>query len=254
MLNIKKGSRGKEVEDLQRALKQQGYNVGVIDGIFGKDTETALKAYQTKLGVTADGILGDWVASKLYDSAPVVPQVPSKKKTVTITAGHSNTDPGAVNGRYREADLAVEFRNGICLRLEKLGYVVLTDGTSFVNNNLNTAISLAKKADLAIEFHLNASDNKTAKGVEVLSLDKDKTLSQLICAAISRVLDTPVRGSDKGWKSQSSGQHSRLGFCVAGGLIVESFFISNEAELNKYLGRREALYDAIVEVIVGYLK
>lgn len=253
MLNIKKGSRGKEVEDLQRALKQQGYNVGVIDGIFGKDTETALKAYQTKLGVTADGVLGDWVASKLYVKTETIKPVLTKK-IIAITAGHSNTDPGAVNGRYREADLAVEFRNGVCLRLEKLGYVVLTDGTSFVNNNLNTAISLAKKADLAIEFHLNASDNKAAKGVEVLSLDKDKTLSQLICAAISRVLDTPVRGSDKGWKSQSSGQHSRLGFCVAGGLIVESFFISNELELNKYSGRKEALYDAIVEVIVGYLK
>ena len=32
-------------------------------------------------------------------------------KTVTLTAGHSNTDPGAVNGSDREADLAQDMRN-----------------------------------------------------------------------------------------------------------------------------------------------
>ena len=31
-------------------------------------------------------------------------------KTVTLTAGHSNTDPGAVNGSDREADIAAGIR------------------------------------------------------------------------------------------------------------------------------------------------
>ena len=30
---------------------------------------------------------------------------------ITITAGHSNTDPGAVNGSDREADIAQDMRN-----------------------------------------------------------------------------------------------------------------------------------------------
>ena len=36
---IKNGSRGKDVKELQRALKVLGYNVGVSDGIFGTATE-----------------------------------------------------------------------------------------------------------------------------------------------------------------------------------------------------------------------
>ncbi|RQK21189.1 N-acetylmuramoyl-L-alanine amidase, partial [Neisseria meningitidis] len=32
-------------------------------------------------------------------------------KIICLTAGHSNTDPGAVNGSDREADLAQDMRN-----------------------------------------------------------------------------------------------------------------------------------------------
>ncbi|RKG29010.1 DUF7940 domain-containing protein, partial [Acinetobacter tianfuensis] len=32
---------------------------------------------------------------------------------VTITAGHSNSDPGAVNGKYKEAELVRQFRNAV---------------------------------------------------------------------------------------------------------------------------------------------
>lgn len=256
--NIQIGSRGTEVKRLQAALNSQGYKLGEPDGIFGSNTEKALKSYQTKLGVRPDGILGDWVAAKLYAGevvvAPGVPSKVTKKKVIAITAGHSNSDPGAVNGQYREAFIAVEFRNEIAKRLRAVGYEVLTDGNALDNEKLNLAIVLAKKADLAIEFHLNASDNKTAKGVEALALDKDKVLCQKLCEAVARVLDTPVRGSDKGWKSQSSGQHAKLGFCSAGGIIMETFFISNNEELEKYFDRREALYDALAKVIIEYVK
>ena len=32
-------------------------------------------------------------------------------KIIVLTAGHSNTDPGAVNGSDREADIAQDIRN-----------------------------------------------------------------------------------------------------------------------------------------------
>lgn len=251
MSNIKLGSKGAEVTKLQNALNALGYNTGKADGVFGQKTDTALKQYQTKLGVTADGVLGDWVAGKLYASVPNI----DTGVIITITAGHSNVDPGAVNGNYKEAIIAVEIRNEVVKRVRSAGITVLTDGEGSDNQNLNTAIGLAKKTKkFALEFHLNAAVAKTAKGVEALSLDKDKDVCQKLCAAVAKVLNTPVRGSDGGWKSQSSGQHAKLGFVSAGGIILEVFFITNDDELQKYFANREAVWDAIAKVIIEHVK
>lgn len=244
---LQKGSKGTAVKQLQTALKSKGYDVGVVDGAFGTKTELALKAFQVSLSVTPTGILGPWVAEKLGLTNTV------GKRLITITAGHNDKDPGAVNGNYKEAFIAVEFRNEVAKRLREAGFSVLTDGEGIKNESLSNAVVLAKQADLAIEFHLNASNNKTAKGVEALALDKDKVLCQKLCKGISEILDTPVRGSDKGWKSQSSGQHSRLAFCQAGGIIMEAFFISNDTELQKYFDKREALFDRIAKDIIEFL-
>ena len=243
---LKRGSKGTEVKALQSALAAKGYDVGSIDGIFGAKTETALKAFQTSVGVLADGILGPWTSGKLG--------LTTTKKVVAITAGHNDKDPGAVNGDYKESIIAVEFRNEIAKRVRAAGYTVLTDGDGTRNEILSNAVKLAKEADLAIEFHLNASDNKTAKGVEALALDKDKAICQKLCKVTADVLNTTIRGADGGWKSQSSGQHSKLAFCSAGGIIMEAFFISNEDELKKYFANREALFDAIAKVIIEHLK
>ena len=35
-----------------------GYSTRTLDGIFGNNTETALKAFQRSVGLTADGICG----------------------------------------------------------------------------------------------------------------------------------------------------------------------------------------------------
>lgn len=244
---LQKGSKGTAVKQLQTALKAKGYDVGTIDGDFGTKTENALKAFQTSLSVTPTGVLGPWVAEKLGLTGT------TPKRLITVTAGHNDKDPGAVNGNYTEAFIAVEFRNEVAKRLREAGFSVLTDGEGTKNETLSNAVKLAKQADLAIEFHLNASANKTARGVEALSLNKDKVLCQKLCKGVSEILDTPIRGADKGWKSQSSGQHSRLAFCEAGGIIMESFFISNDTELQKYFAKREALFDRIAKDIIEFL-
>ncbi len=55
---LKKGSKGQAVKDLQEALKALGFAVGAIDGVFGKTTEEAVKAFQKLQGTDADGIVG----------------------------------------------------------------------------------------------------------------------------------------------------------------------------------------------------
>lgn len=54
----KLGSRGDEVRRVQQKLKQLGYYKGSVDGIFGVQTQTAVKAFQRNCGLTVDGIAG----------------------------------------------------------------------------------------------------------------------------------------------------------------------------------------------------
>ena len=66
---MKKGSRGAAVKTLQTELKNQGYYSGKIDGIYGNGTVKAVKAFQRKNGLKADGIAGPRTQEKLYAKA-----------------------------------------------------------------------------------------------------------------------------------------------------------------------------------------
>lgn len=68
---LKKGSTGTEVVTLQNRLKTLGYYTGSVDGDFGQSTEDAVKAFQKRNGLTADGKVGDETAAKLYSSSAV---------------------------------------------------------------------------------------------------------------------------------------------------------------------------------------
>lgn len=56
--SYKRGSTGSTVSQIQTLLKNQGFYSGSIDGVFGSATEQAVRAYQQKNGLTADGIAG----------------------------------------------------------------------------------------------------------------------------------------------------------------------------------------------------
>lgn len=55
---LKQGSRGSDVKEMQRRLKQWGYYQGSVDGVFGSKTKAAVIAFQKKNGLTADGVVG----------------------------------------------------------------------------------------------------------------------------------------------------------------------------------------------------
>ncbi len=55
---IKPNLEGKDVADLQTRLNALGYDCGKVDGIFGRNTEKALKAFQKVARIEVDGIFG----------------------------------------------------------------------------------------------------------------------------------------------------------------------------------------------------
>jgi len=55
---LKRGSRGAPVKNLQQQLFNINMYNSAIDGIFGRGTERAVKAFQTQAGLLVDGIVG----------------------------------------------------------------------------------------------------------------------------------------------------------------------------------------------------
>lgn len=58
MNTLRSGSRGTQVKVLQWLLNDQGFDCGNADGIFGKRTLSAVKAFQQKHGLSVDGVAG----------------------------------------------------------------------------------------------------------------------------------------------------------------------------------------------------
>lgn len=103
---LHRGSRGDAVRDWQRILIGAGkLPKGSDDGVFGPATEAATKAFQTQLGVTADGVVGPktheatarllaWLAAQR--PRPTVPPFPG-----TVRQGDRGPAVSAVQARLK---------------------------------------------------------------------------------------------------------------------------------------------------------
>ena len=87
---LKQGATGGEVKEIQRRLKNWGYYSGAVDGIYGKATVEAVKAFQRKNGLTPDGIAGisTYKALGMNDSVRVLE---NDKKNGGSSAGSNYT-------------------------------------------------------------------------------------------------------------------------------------------------------------------
>ena len=71
---IRRGSKGEDVTYVQTILAGLGYDLGTagIDGVFGRKTEEAVKAFQRENGLNADGVVGPLTYQALEKETPVV--------------------------------------------------------------------------------------------------------------------------------------------------------------------------------------
>ena len=174
-------------------------------------------------------------------------------KIIVLTAGHSNTDPGAVNGSDREADIAQDMRNIVASILRTdYGLEVKTDGEGKGNLPLREAVKLIRGSDVAIEFHTNAAASKAATGVEALSTPKNKRWCQVLSRGVADATGWKLRG-EGGYKPDNAGQHSRLAYAQAGGIVFEPFFISNDADLKLFKERKWIICRAVADAVAREL-
>ena len=102
---LKKGSNDPEVRDLQEALKALGHDPGPVDGVFGAQTDSAVRAFQQAREITVDGVVGrvTWINIDEADqSHPVLKAgatgLPVRRLQSRMSA--VGFDTGGVDGRF----------------------------------------------------------------------------------------------------------------------------------------------------------
>ena len=78
------GSRGGEVTNIQKKLKQWGYYEGNVDGVYGYQTYKAVRYFQYKNGLKVDGVVGPETLSAL--GLPTGVQSSSNNKDLNLLA------------------------------------------------------------------------------------------------------------------------------------------------------------------------
>ena len=63
---LRRGARGDAVKTLQLRLGDHGFDPGIPDGIFGRKTTSAVRAFQKSRRLTADGICGPNTFNALF--------------------------------------------------------------------------------------------------------------------------------------------------------------------------------------------
>ncbi len=81
--NLRYGSTGSKVREVQQLLKNWGYYTGSVDGIYGSKTKAAVVYFQKKNGLVQDGIVGP----ATYRALGI-----SSGSTSTTAAGYSDSD------------------------------------------------------------------------------------------------------------------------------------------------------------------
>ena len=70
---LERGDDGPAVEQVQQRLRDLGYWIGPIDGVFGTLTEQAVFAFQGWEGITRDGVVGPETRATLADAGRPAP-------------------------------------------------------------------------------------------------------------------------------------------------------------------------------------
>ena len=87
-INLKKGSTGNTVKELQQILKDKKYYTGKIDGDFGTITETSVKKFQKDNKLLQDGIVGSVTCKKLQTTTTSTTTKSTAKNGVYTSSPH----------------------------------------------------------------------------------------------------------------------------------------------------------------------
>ena len=167
------GMKGDDVKSVQTKLIALGYLTGKADGVYGTATESAIRRFQTRNGLTSDGICGEDTVKALYSSTAI-------DAGSSVTPSPKPVDESAPT-RILRPGMSGDDVKSVQSRLKALGYY-----TGTVDGNYGTGTMAA-----VASFQLR--NNLSADGVAGTRTYK-KLYSSDALSAISTPTSTPTTG------------------------------------------------------------
>lgn len=150
---LQRGAQSTYVKKVQQLLAVRGYYFDVADGIFGKNTEDAVRSFQRDQGLKVSGIVDRKTLEKLQ-STKLAPRKVKKEMKVNASA-YSAQDPGCSNytstGQLlRKGIVAVDSKViplGTKMYIPGYGYGIAADiGSAIKGHKIDVAFESQKEA------------------------------------------------------------------------------------------------------------
>lgn len=176
---------------------------------------------------------------------------------VFISAGHNpkgiKVDPGAVGNGYKEADLAVEFRDLVIKECLMLGLKVIQDND---DERLGTYLERIKtgSGSVVIEFHFDAAASSSATGTTALIEAEGDRLDRAFAKELVELTSKTFGIKNRGVITEKESHRGSLGLIREEGIIclLELCFISNKQDVQLYKANKEKLAFSIARVLKKY--
>jgi N-acetylmuramoyl-L-alanine amidase len=184
--------QGDDVATLQERLLALGFSPERVDGLFGPNTEQAVRGFQRGVGLAPDGVVGPETLRAFADLSRSItggsPHTLRERelvrrsghslsgRIVVLDPGHGGTSPGARAGSLREADLMLDLARRIEGRLSAIGVTVLftRSGSTSPDDLERAAFANDAGADVLLSLHCDSTDQPQAGGVATFFYGQDR--------------------------------------------------------------------------------
>lgn len=256
-----------EILKIQQQLNKKGVKC-TEDGLGGVKTLEAVKEFQTKNSLIADGMVGSRTKSVLFSSGGSTDsgsnsgntgggtsgnEVRPLGKLVFLDAGHGGVDPGAVGNGLNEKDITLSITLKVGKILQSKGLEVMYSRTTDVYNAFTQIPSVANRADadLFVSIHCNSFSSLSSSGTECFTTasagSKTKALAKTVADRLASGLSLVNRGPKEAG-------YAVLRLSDMPAILIETAFISNAADSQKLRDRQDEFAAIIADCILGYFK
>jgi len=175
--------QGDDVAELQERLLSLGFTPDRVDGVFGTNTEHAVRRFQGGVGLAVDGSVGPATLRAFADLTRSVsggsPHTLREEeivrtsghrllgRIVVLDPGHGGDDTGTVAHGLTESEVTLDLARRIEGRLSAIGVTVLfTRSASTAPDDLVRAtMANEAHADVMLSLHCDSTDQSRASGV-----------------------------------------------------------------------------------------